>query len=67
MAERGPGYCPTKVDPEGINDAAGKYDDAEVRRISQVSAVVEAAVDVIASGRVSRRFVSLPSEWVSRK
>ena len=41
--ERGPGYCPTKVDPDGINDAAGKYDDAEVRRISQVSAVVEAA------------------------
>ena len=40
---RGPGYCPTKVDPDGINDAAGKYDDAEVRRISQVSAVVEAA------------------------
>jgi len=42
-AERGPGYCPTKVDPDGINDAAGKYDDAEVRRISQVSAVVESA------------------------
>ena len=40
-AERGPGYCPTKVDPDGINDAAGKYDDAEIRRISQVSAVVE--------------------------
>ena len=42
-ADRGPGYCPTKVDPDGINDAAAKYDDAEVRRISQVSAVVEAA------------------------
>ena len=42
-AERGPGYCPTRVDPDGINDSAGKYDDAEVRRISQVSAVVEAA------------------------
>ncbi len=41
--ERGPGYCPTKVDLDGINDAASKYDDAEVRRISQVSAVVEAA------------------------
>ncbi len=24
-AERGPGFCPTKVDPDGINDAAGKY------------------------------------------
>src|SRR5450759_4638500 len=42
-AKRGPGYCPTKVDPDGIDEAAGKYDDAEVRRISQVSAVVEAA------------------------
>ena len=41
-AERGPGYCPTKVDPDGINSAGGKYGDAEIRRISQVSAVVEA-------------------------
>ena len=40
--ERGPGYCPTKVDPAGIDDAASEYDDAEIRRISQVSAVVEA-------------------------
>jgi hypothetical protein len=31
-AERGPGYCPTKVDPDGIDDAAGKYRDAEVRQ-----------------------------------
>jgi uncharacterized metal-binding protein len=42
-AERGPGYCPTKVDPDGIEEAAGKYDDAELRRIAQVSAVVESA------------------------
>lgn len=41
-AERGPGFCPTKVDPDGIDAAAGKYDDAEIHRISQVSAVVEA-------------------------
>ena len=41
-AERGPGYCPTKVDPGGIDQAAGKYDEAEIRRIAQVSAVVEA-------------------------
>ena len=41
-AERGPGYCPTKVDPDGIEAASGKYDDAEIRRIAQVSAVVEA-------------------------
>jgi uncharacterized metal-binding protein len=42
-AERGPGYCPSKVDPDGIDAAVGKYDDAEVRRIAQVSAAVEAA------------------------
>ena len=42
-AERGPGYCPTKVDPDGIRDAAGRYGDADTRRVSQVSAVVEAA------------------------
>jgi uncharacterized metal-binding protein len=41
-AERGPGFCPTKVDQAGIDDAASEYDDAEIRRISQVSAVVEA-------------------------
>ncbi|MBI5909300.1 MAG: DUF1847 domain-containing protein [Betaproteobacteria bacterium] len=41
-AERGPGYCPSKVDQDGIDEAAGKYDDAEIRRIAQVSAVVEA-------------------------
>lgn len=40
-ADRGPGFCPTKVDPEGIAEAAGKYGDAEIRRIAQVSAVVE--------------------------
>ena len=41
-AERGPAYCPTKVDPEGIDAAAGEYNDAEIRRVSQVAAVVEA-------------------------
>ena len=41
-AERGPGFCPTQVDQAGIDDAAGTYDDAEIRRISQVSAIVEA-------------------------
>ncbi len=40
-AERGPGYCPIKVDPEGVEQAAGRYDDAEIRRISQIAAVVE--------------------------
>ena len=43
LAERGPGYCPSKVDPDGIDAAVGKYDNAEVRRIAQVSAAVEAA------------------------
>jgi len=42
-AERGPGYCPTNVDPDGIEAAAAKYHAAEIRRIAQVSAVVEAA------------------------
>ena len=42
-AERGPGYCPSKVDPDGIDAAVGKYDNAEVRHIAQVSAAVEAA------------------------
>ena len=42
-AERGPGYCPSKVDPDGIDEAVAKYDDPEVRRIAQVSAAVEAA------------------------
>jgi uncharacterized metal-binding protein len=41
-AERGPAYCPTKVDPEGIDAASAEYDDAEIRRVSQVAAVVEA-------------------------
>ena len=41
-AERGPGYCPTKVDQDGIDEAAGEYADDEIRHISQASAVVEA-------------------------
>jgi uncharacterized metal-binding protein len=41
-AERGPGYCPTKVDQDGIDIASDEYDDGEVRHVSQVSAVVEA-------------------------
>jgi len=40
--ERGPGFCPSKVDQAGIDGAAGEYEGAEVRHISQVSAVVEA-------------------------
>ena len=40
--DRGPGFCPSKVDQEGIDAAAGEYDLDEIRHISQVSAVVEA-------------------------
>jgi uncharacterized metal-binding protein len=39
--DRGPGFCPSKVDPDGIDTAAGEYDLAEIRHVSQVSAVVE--------------------------
>ncbi len=42
-AERGPGFCPTKVDPDTQAVALARYDDPEVRRISQESARVEAA------------------------
>jgi len=41
-AERGPGFCPTKVDPQAQRSARAWYDDPETRRISQESARVEA-------------------------
>ncbi|HVP08498.1 MAG TPA: DUF1847 domain-containing protein [Burkholderiales bacterium] len=41
-AERGPGFCPTKVDPQAQARARAWYDDPEIRRISQESARVEA-------------------------
>jgi len=40
-AERGPGFCPTKVDPETQAEAHTLYDDPEVRKISRESALVE--------------------------
>ncbi len=40
--ERGPGYCPSKVDPEGVACAYLEYEDPEVRRIAQISASMEA-------------------------
>src|SRR5512139_3346714 len=40
--ERGPGFCPTKVDPETQGTARTVYDDPEVRKISLESARVEA-------------------------
>ena len=39
--ERGPGFCPTKVDPAIQNVARALYDDPEMRRISRESALVE--------------------------
>ena len=40
-AERGPGFCPTRVDPEVQAMARALYDEPETRRISRESAVVE--------------------------
>lgn len=39
--ERGPGFCPSKVDPDGIALARDCYQDPFVARVSQVSAIVE--------------------------
>ena len=41
---RGPGYCPTKVDPDTQNTARALYADPETQRISQESARVEAEI-----------------------
>jgi uncharacterized metal-binding protein len=40
-AERGPGFCPSKVDPQTQDIARAIYDDPQVRRISFESALVE--------------------------
>ncbi len=40
-AERGPGFCPTKVDPQSQAAARAWYEDPEIRRIAQESARVE--------------------------
>jgi uncharacterized metal-binding protein len=37
----GPGYCPSRVDEEGIEEARNRYTDPAVRRIAQESARVE--------------------------
>jgi uncharacterized metal-binding protein len=39
--ERGPGFCPSKIDAEGIEAAWHEYEDEFTRRVAQVSAVVE--------------------------
>ncbi|MBI2218624.1 MAG: DUF1847 domain-containing protein [Candidatus Rokubacteria bacterium] len=38
---RGPGFCPSKVDQDGIDTAWSIYQDPEIRRIAHASAVVE--------------------------
>ncbi len=38
---RGPGYCPSKVDPDGIDTAFENYDDPFTRRVARESARVE--------------------------
>jgi uncharacterized metal-binding protein len=38
---RGPGFCPSKVDPETVERAHAAYGDPEVREISRVAAIVE--------------------------
>lgn len=38
---RGPGFCPTRVDNEGIACALPEYDDPETRRFAKASAEVE--------------------------
>ena len=39
--ERGPGFCPSKVDAEGIVDAESYRRDPFIERVARVSAVVE--------------------------
>lgn len=38
---RGPGFCPSKMDPEGVADATAYRLDPFVERVAQVSALVE--------------------------
>ncbi|MBT3358432.1 MAG: DUF1847 domain-containing protein [Rhodospirillales bacterium] len=40
--ERGPGWCPSKVDDEGISEGIAKYEDADLARTARESAKVEA-------------------------
>lgn len=38
---RGPGFCPSKMDPEGVADATAYRHDPFVERVAQISALVE--------------------------
>lgn len=42
-AERGPGFCPSKVDPATQAAARARYDDPATHRLARVAAQVEAA------------------------
>ena len=39
--DRGPGFCPSKMDADGIDRAFAAYQDPEVRRIAHASGLVE--------------------------
>lgn len=38
---KGPGFCPSKIDADGIDQAWERYQDPEVRRVARASALVE--------------------------
>jgi uncharacterized metal-binding protein len=39
--ERGPGFCPSKVDDEGVESAGARYRDPKTLRIARAAALVE--------------------------
>jgi uncharacterized metal-binding protein len=42
-AQRGPGFCPAKVDPEAQAAARARYEEPETRQLSREAAIVESA------------------------
>ena len=40
-SSRGPGYCPSKLDPDTLALARSRYDDPEIGRLARESALVE--------------------------
>ncbi len=38
---RGPGFCPSKVDDEGLDQGWARYQDPEIGKVARVSALVE--------------------------
>ena len=41
-AEKGPGWCPSTVDPEAIQDGIAEYADPFIAKAAQVSGIIEA-------------------------